>query len=169
MQIFCAKTRQIGQAAFADTSLERVDTRSQAIEFGIVMGRVYSRRLCGATKQLTQMQQQSIDALGLIFHTDTERPRREDYEYWIKPPAGSLQDDVSTLFRTRGIAPAKYIADPVVESLFYDSAAYFGANGLMHLIATKSKVRTPFEELEMRRTARKIDRTSEDEIVPPEL
>lgn len=143
---FCELATEIGRVAFSDPVSEDLTPEAEAIKHGIITGRIFGRLICSG-RALAQIQLESVEHVHKLFGPDSSR---YDYEYWMRPKPSSFQEDASMMLRKRGIAPSWHATDNRTESLFYDSAAYFGANGIALHIANKTKLRTVAEHSAMR-------------------
>jgi hypothetical protein len=139
--------------------------RAEAIEYGMISGHIFGRMLVKNGRTLPAIQLQSAE---LLHDRVTSLYARDDYRYFIQPSPGSLQEDASNLLRHRGIVLARHTGDTTVESLFYDTAGLFAANGIALYIAKITKLRSFVDGLDLKATIRKIKDTNPDHIVPPQ-
>lgn len=161
---FCQLARQAGANAFPHQDERKQTLRAEAIEYGMITGLILGRILVRSGRTLPAIQLESAESLYDRFaSTDTW----DDYASWIRPLSGSLQEDASKLLIHRAVTPGNYVADSTAESLFYDTAGLFAANGLALYIAKTTKLRSFAEGLDIKATIWKIKDAKARHIFPP--
>lgn len=157
-QEFCRLARHIGASAFPHPDEGKRTLRAEAIEYGIITGHIFGRALVGNGRTLQNIQLDSARSVVDIF---TRNNNWDDYQYWVQPRPGSHQEDAVKLFQHRSMIHPRHAVDDTTESLFYNTAGYFAANGIALYITKTSKLRTFIEGLEIKAAIKKYEQADD--------